>query len=84
MPAHWQVDFSTLPDDLFSAAGDQAHIEAVTLDGTFNATTAFQALVNLGAVVRGRLEGKQEVESKILLGLRKYVQWSIDDATLGE
>ncbi|RPB05940.1 hypothetical protein L873DRAFT_1661217 [Choiromyces venosus 120613-1] len=82
MPAHWQVDFSTMPDHLFSAADDPAYIEAVTLDGTFNATTAFQTLVNLGGFVRGKLEGKQDAESKIVTSLRKYIQWSVDDAKM--
>lgn len=83
MPAHWQVDFATMPDNLFTGPDDPAHIEAVTLDGTFNATAAFQAVVNLGAAVRGKLETDQDAESKILLSMRKYIQWSIDDAKQG-
>lgn len=83
MPAHWQVDFATMPDNLFLSGEDPAYIEALTLDGTFNATVAFQALVNLGAGVRGKLEAHHDVESKILLSLRKYIQWSIDDAKQG-
>jgi hypothetical protein len=73
-----------MPDNLFTGPDDPAYIEAVTLDGTFNATTAFQTLVNLGSLVRGKLEGKQDAEAKILLVLRKYIQWSVDDAKLGE
>jgi len=84
MPAHWQVDFSTMPDHLFTAADDPAYIESVTLDGTFNATTAFQTLVNLGGFVRGKLEGKHDAEAKIVSSLRKYIQWSVDDAKMGQ
>ncbi|CAZ83036.1 unnamed protein product [Tuber melanosporum] len=82
MPAHWQVDFSTMPDHLFTAADDPAYIESITLDGTFNATTAFQTLVNLGGFVRGKLEGKHDAEAKIVSSLRKYIQWSVDDAKM--
>ncbi|CUS14305.1 unnamed protein product [Tuber aestivum] len=82
MPAHWQVDFSTMPDHLFTAADDPAYIESVTLDGTFNATTAFQTMVNLGGFVRGKLEGKHDAEAKIVSSLRKYIQWSVDDAKM--
>lgn len=83
MPAHWQVDFGTMPDNLFSEPEDPAYIDAVTPDGTFNATAAFQAVVNLGAGVRGKLETAQDAESKVLFGLKKYIQWSLDDATQG-
>lgn len=83
MPAHWQVDFGTMPDNLFAEPEDPAYIDAVTPDGTFNATVAFQAMVNLGAGVRGKLETAQDAESKVLFGLRKYIQWSLDDAKQG-
>lgn len=83
MPAHWQVDFGTMPDNLFAEPEDPAYIDAVTPDGTFNATAAFQAVVNLGAGVRGKLETAQDAESKVLFGLRKYIQWSLDDAKQG-
>lgn len=83
MPAHWQVDFATMPDNLFTGPDDPAYIEALTLDGTFNATAAFQAVVSLGALVRGKLETHQDAENKILWSMRKYIQWSIDDAKQG-
>lgn len=83
MPAHWQVDFNTMPDNLFSEPEDPAYIDAVTPDGTFNATAAFQAVVNLGAAVRAKLETDQDAESKVLFGLKKYIQWSLDDAKQG-
>lgn len=83
MPAHWQVDFNTMPDNLFSEPEDPAYIDAVTSDGTFNATAAFQAMVNLGAAVRAKLETAQDAEGKVLFGLKKYIQWSLDDAKQG-
>lgn len=83
MPAHWQVDFNTMPDNLFSEPEDPAYIDAVTPDGTFNATAAFQAMVNLGAAVRAKLETDQDAEGKVLFGVKKYIQWSLDDAKQG-
>lgn len=82
MPAHWQVDFATMPDNLFQDPGEQAVIEGLTLGGTFAATAAFQAMVNLGAGVRGKLETRREVESRILGVLRRYVCWAVEDAAL--
>lgn len=83
MPAHWQVDFGTMPDNLFAEPEDPAYIDAIKPDGTFNATAAFQAVVNLGAAVRGKLETDQDAESKVVFGLKKYIQWSLDDAYQG-
>ena len=81
MPAHWQVDFNTMPDNLFFPAAENAvgHIDSITLSGTFNATCAFQNVVNLGALVRGKLEAKKDPEERVVQVCRKYIQWSVED-----
>lgn len=81
MPAHWQVDFSTMPDNLFFPADENVvgHIDSITLEGTFVATSAFQALVGLGTVVRGKIESKRDPEERVCASLKKYIQWSVED-----
>ncbi|KAF8242617.1 hypothetical protein K440DRAFT_616341 [Wilcoxina mikolae CBS 423.85] len=81
LPAHWEVDFSTMPGSLFfSEKGNQVgHIDSVSLEGTFQATNALQALVMLGSTVRGSMEGKRDPEDKVMTGLKKYIQWSLED-----
>ncbi|KAF8537614.1 hypothetical protein BDD12DRAFT_846037 [Trichophaea hybrida] len=81
LPAHWEVDFSTMPGSLFfSEKGNQVgHIDSVSLEGTFQATNALQALVMLGSTVRGSMEGKRDPEDKVMTGLKKYIQWSVED-----
>ncbi|KAH0605514.1 uncharacterized protein H6S33_004736 [Morchella sextelata] len=83
MPAHWQVDFATMPDNLFQQGpDDSAVIEGIAPEGTFAATAAFQAMVNLGAGVRSKLETRREVEGRILSVLRRYICWAVEDAAL--
>ncbi|KAI5842987.1 hypothetical protein DFP73DRAFT_585641 [Morchella snyderi] len=82
MPAHWQVDFATMPDNLFQEPDTSAVIEGLSPEGTFAATAAFQAMVNLGAGVRGKLETRREVEGRILSVLRRYICWAVEDAAL--
>lgn len=82
MPAHWQVDFGTMPDSLFfnaEVANEVGHIDSITLDGTFSATNAFRGLVALGAIVRGKMEAKKDPEDRVLAAVRKYVRWSVED-----
>ncbi|TGZ83369.1 hypothetical protein EX30DRAFT_329539 [Ascodesmis nigricans] len=82
MPAHWQVDFGTMPDSLFfdaEVANEVGHIDSITLDGTFSATNAFRGLVGLGCIVRGKMEAKKDPEDRILAEIRKYVRWSVED-----
>ncbi|KAI5795547.1 hypothetical protein EDC01DRAFT_614694 [Geopyxis carbonaria] len=83
MPAHWQVDFGTMPDNLFFAAHEVGHIDSITLHGTFKATSAFQALVNLGGLVRTKQEVRKDPEEMILGVLRKYIVWSVEDVRAG-
>jgi hypothetical protein len=81
LPAHWEVDFPTMPEKLFfSDKGNQVgHIDSVSLEGTFQATNALQALVMLGSTVRGRIESKRDPEDRVMAALKKYIQWSVDD-----
>lgn len=81
LPAHWEVDFPTMPEALFfSDKGNQVgHIDSVSLEGTFQATNALQALVMLGGTVRGRIESKRDPEDRVMAALKKYIQWSVDD-----
>lgn len=81
LPAHWEVDFSTMPGSLFfPEKGNQVgHIDSVSLEGTFQATNALQALVMLGSTVRGRIENKRDPEDRVMAALKKYVQWSVED-----
>jgi len=83
LPAHWEVDFPTMPEALFfSDKGNQVgHIDSVSLEGTFQATNALQALVMLGGTVRGRIESKRDPEDRVMAALKKYIQWSVDDVT---
>ncbi|KAA8901429.1 hypothetical protein FN846DRAFT_781170 [Sphaerosporella brunnea] len=81
LPAHWEVDFPTMPEKLFFPdKGNQVgHIDSVSLEGTFQATNALQALVMLGSNVRGRIEIKRDPEDRVMAALKKYIQWSVDD-----
>jgi hypothetical protein len=81
LPAHWEVDFPTMPEKLFfSDKGNQVgHIDSVSLEGTFQATSALQAVVMLGSTVRGRIESKRDPEDRVMAALKKYIQWSVDD-----
>jgi hypothetical protein len=81
LPAHWEVDFPTMPEKLFfSDKGNQVgHIDSVSLEGTFQATNALQAVVMLGSTVRGRIESKRDPEDRVMAALKKYIQWSVDD-----
>lgn len=72
-----------MPDNLFQQEPDaSAVIEGLSPEGTFAATAAFQAMVNLGAGVRGKLETRREVEGRILSVLRRYICWAVEDAAL--
>lgn len=81
LPAHWEVDFSTMPGSLFFPdKGIQVgHIDSLSLQGTFQATNALQALVMLGSTVRGRIEVSRDPEDRVVAALRKYIQWTVDD-----
>ena len=81
LPAHWEVDFSTMPGSLFFPdKGIQVgHIDSLSLQGTFQATNALQALVMLGSTVRGRVEVSRDPEDRVVAALKKYIQWTVDD-----
>lgn len=81
LPAHWEVDFSTMPGSLFFPdKGIQVgHIDSLSLQGTFQATNALQALVMLGSTVRGRIEVSRDPEDRVVAALKKYIQWTVDD-----
>ncbi|KAI5799579.1 hypothetical protein FPQ18DRAFT_399512, partial [Pyronema domesticum] len=83
MPAHWQVDFPTMPTGLFfPEKGIQVgHIDSVSLENSFQATNALAALVRMGVEVRGRIEGEKDPEERVVAALKKYIQWSVDDVT---
>lgn len=70
-----------MPDNLFFPAAENAvgHIDSITLSGTFNATCAFQNVVNMGALVRGKMEAKKGCEERVVQACRKYIQWSVED-----
>jgi hypothetical protein len=81
MPAHWKIDFPTMPSKLFFPTEDDAvgQIDSITLGGTTSATTAFQRVFNLGSSVRAKMERGRKPEERILADLKRYVQWSVGD-----
>jgi len=81
MPAHWRIDFPTMPSKLFFPAEEDAvgQIDSITLEGTISATAAFQRVFNLGSFVRAKMEQKRKPEERILADLKRYVQWSVGD-----
>ncbi|EON60803.1 hypothetical protein W97_00012 [Coniosporium apollinis CBS 100218] len=84
MPKSWELDFSTLPSELFTANNEEAFIKSV-VGKDFRATKALNALIGLGPRVRDALETKNPFrppEQVILRALESYLKWSYDDGGL--
>ncbi|KAJ5587344.1 uncharacterized protein N7459_003109 [Penicillium hispanicum] len=91
MSGHWQKDFSTLPESLFTTLESENKEEIVDEESIifkplrrsdFYAIKAFQELLSIGGRVRDcRL---LTVQPQIVMqkAIRKYMRWAIDDACL--
>ncbi|KAJ9644715.1 hypothetical protein H2199_003678 [Coniosporium tulheliwenetii] len=84
MPKSWELDFSTIPSELFTANNEEAFIKSI-VEKDFRATKALNALIGLGPRVRDTLETKNPFrppEQVILRALESYIKWSYDDGGL--
>ena len=81
MPKHWQPDFETMPDKLFfpEEGNEPGYIDSLKVEGTFVGSAAMKALIGMGPLARGRIEAKRDPEDRVLAGIKKYIQWSVED-----
>ncbi|KAK2858510.1 hypothetical protein FQN49_004662 [Arthroderma sp. PD_2] len=80
LPRSWKRDFMTLPDSLFSPAGDRTAY--LSSRNEFRGMRYFSNLVALGGRVRDRIACDLRPERVIRQYLCSYIQWSLRDADM--
>jgi len=81
-PAHWMLDFSNLPDELFVEQGAEPIIGARNRKGEVRGILAFDALMQLGSRVRDKWESGMFNEKWLGKELGKYVEWAMRDGEI--
>ncbi|OJJ81352.1 uncharacterized protein ASPGLDRAFT_132849 [Aspergillus glaucus CBS 516.65] len=83
LPRHWQHDFSTLPDTMFSLPEDEAiPIIRAFKHSDFHAIKSLLGLFSLGGQVRDCNFLRTRPEDKIRRAIKKYVHWAMRDADI--
>ena len=90
LPASWELDFDTLPVNLFIKDEKSAYIRALGGSGRisagssdFRAQKALQNLIRLGAKIRDTIAvNKKPAELAAKREVKKYMKWSLADAGL--
>ncbi|KAF8461366.1 hypothetical protein BDZ91DRAFT_851065 [Kalaharituber pfeilii] len=81
-PAHWMLDFSNLPDELFVEPEERGLVEALNKNCEVRAILAFDALMQLGGRIRDKLESGQRVEGFVKKEMQKYIDWAMKDGDI--
>ncbi|KAF1347129.1 hypothetical protein BDV97DRAFT_371644 [Delphinella strobiligena] len=83
LPAHWTMDFPTLPDALFMPDEDyedQAAIRSLGGQSDFRTTKALGLLFKVPSRARDKLRSKLAPEVLISQGIIDYIAWAYADA----
>ncbi|KAF4636273.1 hypothetical protein G7Y89_g1801 [Cudoniella acicularis] len=78
IPSHWQIDFPTLPEMLFTSELENTFIQENRSSGSY-AVKALQALLRLGIRVRDKIAADRPTEKFIEKQIQDYVRWSEKD-----
>ena len=81
LPAAWQLDFDSFPDDLFSEDENEAFISNVNTTVT-EATQELATLVDAGPRCRDALNRDQVPERPLKRGIERYNKWALRDAKI--
>ncbi|EYE94048.1 uncharacterized protein EURHEDRAFT_539727 [Aspergillus ruber CBS 135680] len=85
MPRHWQHDFSTLPDTMFSLPEEEiVPIIRAFKHSDFHAIKSLLGLFSLSGQVRDCNILRTRPEDKIRKAIKKYVRWAMRDADIHE
>ncbi|ODH53103.1 hypothetical protein GX48_00638 [Paracoccidioides brasiliensis] len=80
VPSSWQLDFSTLPESLFSYPGDNAPFIQSDKELEFRAIKALSDLFNLGNQVRDRQFVRLDPEPVMHRSIDNYIKWALQDS----
>jgi len=93
-PEHWQMDFPTLPDVLFTRDDEKAFVNSNCLSNLhgmlhllqfsaltdkFSGVKIFQSLLSLGMRIRSNIENDVNTEKLIVKDVKDLIRWSERD-----
>ncbi|GAB7346803.1 hypothetical protein MBLNU459_g1901t1 [Dothideomycetes sp. NU459] len=84
LPAHWQMDFKFLPNELFSNSTELSQAPFInSISGRdFHATKALDRLLQLGPKIRDKVTCRKRPDPLVKKELREYMRWARADASI--